>query len=96
MKTRITHIELSSEDRDRLRFMAGSGISEQRMARRARVILATSEGKSLELVAAQSGLSKNNCAKWKQRFVKQGIEGLADRPGRGRPKTIAQDSGFRW
>jgi hypothetical protein len=88
----MTHIELSSEDREWLRFMASSGVSEQRLARRARVILATAEGKALELVAAQSGLSKNNCAKWKQRFVRQGIEGLADKPGRGASEDDRADT----
>jgi hypothetical protein len=55
MKTRITPIELSEEDREGPRSRAGAGGLGQRMARRARVILATVEGKALELVAARSG-----------------------------------------
>jgi transposase len=30
------------------------------------------------------GMSRRHVYKWTQRFLEQGVEGLADKPGRGR------------
>jgi transposase len=46
-------------------------------------------------VAATVGISRRFVYKWVQRFLEQGMEGLADKPGRGyyrgsRQSTLAQ------
>ena len=52
-------------------------------ARRARIILLVAEGIPLTDVAATVGIGRRFVYKWVQRFLEQGMEGLADQPGRG-------------
>ena len=44
-----------------------------------------------EQVAEQLGVSKACVNKWSQRFEREGLEGLKDRKGRGRPPSIPAD-----
>jgi DNA-binding CsgD family transcriptional regulator len=53
-------------------------------ARRGRIILLVADGVPITDVAARVGLSRRHVYKWLQRFVHEGLQGLADRPGRGR------------
>jgi Helix-turn-helix domain len=52
-------------------------------ARRGRLILLVADGVPLSHVAATVGISRRFVYKWVRRFLAQGIEGLADKPGRG-------------
>ena len=38
---------------------------------------------SISDIAATVGISRRFVYKWAQRFLEQGVEGLADKPGRG-------------
>ena len=40
-------------------------------------------GVSITAIAAKVGISRRFVYKWVQRFLEQGVEGLADKPGRG-------------
>ncbi len=53
------------------------------LARRGRIILLVAEQRSIAEVAATVGISRHFVYKWVQRFLQQGLEGLADKPGRG-------------
>ena len=53
-------------------------------ARRGRIILLVADGMPLSHIAATVGISRRFVYKWVQRFLQHGIEGLADKPGRGR------------
>ena len=53
-------------------------------ARRGRIILLVADGLSISAVAATVGISRRFVYKWVQRFLEQRIEGLVDKPGRGR------------
>lgn len=66
----------------------GSHRTEQRYSRRAHVILLSAEGLTLERVSAGSGLNRTNCLKWRKRFLEEGLDGLKDKPRKGRPQTI--------
>ena len=64
------------------------------LARRSRIILLVADRRSISEVAATVGISRRFVYKWVQRFLAQGVEGLADKPGRGahrvaRPLTLA-------
>ena len=87
----VKRIELSDEERATLRMWASSGTTEQRMATRARVVLAAAEGLPLTEISRRTGLSANNCLKWRKRFSGERLEGLKDQPGRGRPQSITQE-----
>src|SRR5919197_4459827 len=53
------------------------------LARRARLLLLVADGMTLTEAAATVGLSRRHTYKWIRRFVQEGLEGLADKPGRG-------------
>ena len=52
-------------------------------ARRARILLLLADGVTITDIAAAVGMSRRHTYKWIQRFVQEGLEGLADKPGRG-------------
>src|SRR5215510_16348554 len=56
-------------------------------ARRGRMILLLAEQMPIATVAATVGSSRRFVYKWAQRFVEAGLDGLADRSGRGRRRV---------
>ena len=54
------------------------------LARRARMILLLADGVTITAIAATVGLSRRHTSKWIQRFVQERLEGLEEKPGRGR------------
>src|SRR5207244_10716545 len=53
------------------------------LARRARLLVLLADGMTITEAAATVGLSRRHTYKWIQRFVQEGLAGLADKPGRG-------------
>ena len=51
--------------------------------RRGRILLLLADGMSITDVATAVGISRRFVYKWAQRFLEKGLEGLADKPGRG-------------
>jgi putative transposase len=66
-----------------------AGATEQRLARRARVILCCTEGLPIREVGERCGLSQISVFKWKRRFLEMRLDGLADEKRRGRPASIS-------
>ena len=60
---------------------------------RARIILACLEGKEIQQVARELGVSVATVSKWRQRFSLWGQRGLCDRPRPGKP--VRYDTAFR-
>lgn len=84
-------VELNEEQETTLKMWSASGKTEQRMALRAKVILFAAERLSLKSIEAKTGLNWQSCLKWRKRFLSQGLEGLKDKAGRGRPQTISAE-----
>lgn len=84
-------VELTEEQAATLRMWAGSGKTEQRIALRSRVILLAANGLKLKDIAVETGLNWQSCLKWRKRFLANGLEGLLDKAGRGRPLTISPE-----
>ena len=84
-------LELTEEEASALRFWAVSDTTEQRMAVRARVVLAAAEELPLEKISKRTELSVNACLKWRKRFGAERFEGLDDKLGRGQPQIITQE-----
>ena len=63
----------------------------QALARRARMILAGSEGRSNTAVGADLGVSDATVGKWRARFLEQRLDGLSDEPRSGRPRAVTDD-----
>jgi len=59
-------------------------------ARRGRIILLIADGRSISDVAVTVGISRRFVYKWVQRFLADGVEGLADKPGRGSRRVSRQ------
>ena len=85
-------IELSAEDRATLSMWANAGRTEQRLAKRAKVILLSAEKVPLTEISERTGLTRKICSMWRKRFSSMGITGLFDMPGRGRPKVYNEES----
>ena len=66
---------------------------KQGLARRARLLLLLHHGHPLKGAARTVGLTVRNARKWAQRYLAQGPQGLADKPGRGRKPVFSPRSG---
>jgi transposase len=86
-------IECSDEVRTELTTLSRSRAAEARTVERARIILACLEGKEIQQVAKDMGVSILTVSKWRKRFSKQGLPGLRDEPRSGKPATY--DAAFR-
>jgi transposase len=94
-KGMTVNIELTPEEEQTLTMWAKAGTTEQRMAQRAKVILLSAQGLRLPDVAQGSGLSRQNCSKWRVRFLSQRLKGLDDQPRTGRPPGIGPEVRLR-
>ncbi len=77
------HIRLTPADRQTLRSWQRSTTIPAGRARRGRIILQLADGVPISHIATTVGISRRFVYKWVQRFVQYGVEGLADKPGRG-------------
>ena len=84
-------VELTEEQEASLRMLAGAWKSERRMALRAKIVLLAAEGVGLKEISGRVGLSWQNCLKWRKRCIEQGLNGLSDKAGRGRPQTVGPE-----
>lgn len=82
----------ATEDQMReLLMMQRSTKIEKRYNQRASVILLSLEGKTVDEIIEQSGLSRPGVNKWRQRYRAKGIDGLKDAPRSGKPSTISAE-----
>src|SRR5580658_8083429 len=86
-------LECSVEDRASLVAMTKSQTAEARAVERARIILASLEGKEIQQVARELKLSVPTVSKWRQRFSLWGLRGLRDQSRPGKP--VRYDAAFR-
>jgi transposase len=81
-KTSLTIRLTPAQRRTLLAWQRATTISAGR-ARRGRIILLMADGMPISDVAVTVGISRRFVYKWVQRFMAEGVEGLADKPGRG-------------
>src|SRR5664280_843847 len=82
-------IELTAEEEQTLRMWTRAGTTEQRLARRARVILCCAQGLPIREVGERCGISQISVFKWKRRFLEKRLDGLTDEQRPGRPARIS-------
>ena len=97
-KTLLT-IRLSPAERQTLQAWQRATTIPAGRARRGRIILLLAEGMPISIIAARVGISRRFVYKWVQRFLAQGIAGLADQPGRGSrrgslPPVLPEEYGY--
>jgi DNA-binding GntR family transcriptional regulator/transposase len=77
-------LEITDRDRVALTKLTASRRTPRGQSTRAHIVLACAEGTVAE-AARRCGVSFRTAAKWKQRYERCGIAGLADAPRTGRP-----------
>ena len=85
-------ITLAPEEFAELSRRVRSATIHQRDGRRARVILLAAQGCSRVDIAHLVGFSLRSVTRWCQRFQELRLEGLHDKPGRGRPSSLPPDA----
>jgi transposase len=81
-------LTLSDDERQKLQTWASRPTSTQRLASRAKIVLACAEGLDNPAVAARLRVNIVTVGKWRKRFLDDRLEGLTDEPRPGAPRTI--------
>jgi transposase len=84
MARKIIPIEITEVQREELTVMSRSLKMENRYVTRSKIILLSSEGKTLDYIVKETGTTRKIVNKWRQRFRQLGMDGLKDakRPGK--------------
>ncbi|MFC6840896.1 IS630 family transposase [Xanthomonas theicola] len=86
------NITLTPEEHSELSRRVRAAAISQRDGRRARVILLAAQGKSRVDIARLIGFSLPSVTRWCQRFQELRLDGLIDKPGRGRPSSLPAEA----
>jgi transposase len=86
-KTALT-IALTAQERRTLTAWQRSTTIQAGRARRGRIILQLADGVPISHIATTVGISRRFVYTWVQRFLQDGLEGLADKPGRGTGRKL--------
>jgi transposase len=81
-------LKLDPADKEKLELLARRPKTAQRVALRARIVLRACEGLANQEIASRLGVTGATVGKWRERYRLQGMEGLADGPRPGAPRTI--------
>ena len=82
-----TPIELTGDERGTLEAWVRGTTTEQRMVQRARIVLAAAEGQATKEIARALHTRQATVSKWRTRFARLRVAGLADAPRPGRPHS---------
>src|SRR3954449_1908784 len=84
----LAELVLTDDERQMLMTWASRPKSTQRLATRARIVLACAEGLENQAVAARLRVCSATVGTWRRRFVERRLEGLADEPRPGARRKI--------
>ena len=87
----ISKVDLTEAERQALEGRVHAWTASQRDSLRAAIILRRAEGIKQAQVARELGVSVACVNKWSQRFERDGLDGLQDVKGRGRPPSLPSD-----
>ena len=82
-----TPIVLSAAERATLEAWARATSIERRRVERARIVLLAAAGLASRAIARELGCRHHTVSKWRVRFARERLAGLADAPRSGKPKT---------
>jgi transposase len=92
MATAPAQIRLTEAEEATLREWCRKGTSEQRTVERARIILLSHEGKTVESIAKALNTRPARVSKWRQRFAKDRLLALSDAPRSGKPHKYTAET----
>ena len=87
----IERLELTAEERAELERRLHATTIPKRDSLRASIVLLRADGCKEKVVARRLRVSMTSVSKWSKRFSEDGLEGLRDRPGRGRKPWLPVD-----
>ena len=79
---------LTADEQNELKRRVKAPTASKRDSERAQVILLRASGMSQEEVAVELGCSSPMVSKWTARYRRDGLDGLKDKPGRGRKRQL--------
>jgi transposase len=85
---RLEPLVLTGDERRTLENWVKRRSTAQGLALRARIVLACAQGGSNVAVAARLGVNYKTVSRWRARFLAERLDGLADEPRPGVPRTI--------
>jgi transposase len=91
MSRRARPIELTAEERAELERRVRARTSTQQAARRARIVLAAADGAQTIAIAQAEGITRHTVQHWRDRFAREGLAGLTDRPHCPPPRRYGPD-----
>lgn len=80
MSRRARPIEVTAEERAELERRVRARTSTQQAARRARIVLRAAAGAQTIAIAQELGLARHTVQHWRDRFARERLAGLEDRP----------------
>jgi transposase len=95
MAYQATPIRLDPETRATLEGWVRASKSEQRMVRRARIVLLAADGVASRAIAREVGVTPGIASVWRTRFAASGIDGLDDKPRPGARPVYTDETGKR-
>jgi hypothetical protein len=84
-------LPIPAEDLRVLRRWAQASPVPASLAQRAKLLLLAAEGISNTAIAEQLAITRPTVIAWRQRYTREGLAGLADRPRPGRAQTVRRD-----
>jgi len=85
---RLSPLHVTDDERSQLQTWVRRPKSSQRLSLRARIVLAAADGFSNTDIADDFGITMPTVGKWRQRFLDDRLEGLADEPRPGTPRSL--------
>jgi len=78
-------IELTTEEKAELTRLARSKLTSVRLAQRARIVLLAARGLQNKDIADELGIGRVQVARWRERYLESGLEGIERDLPRGAP-----------
>ena len=88
---RAVVVVLTDVERETLERWARRPKSSQRLALRCRIVLGAAAGETNRSIAARLGCAAATVSKWRGRFAQRRLDGLADEPRPGPPRTVSDE-----
>jgi transposase len=85
-----TPIMVSAQERITLEGWVRSGTTEHRRVERARIVLLAADGRASRAIAREVGCARGVVSRWRVRFARDRLAGLAEAPRPGKPRTYGE------
>ena len=87
----LTPITLTDDERLTLSTWSRRPTTAQRIALRAKIILAAADGRSNIAIATDLRVPVYTVGKWRRRFLDRRLEGVTDSPRSGAPRAVVDE-----